>query len=323
MWLAALVATAIFLPPPAAAGPCAKSAKQAQKACRFDVKDDLWEKRAICTHLANAGKRESCLADAAAEAEEGAEECGEVFAGRLDYCAASGEHRYDPAFNPSMFTDVFANQNPYWLLAPGNRWTFEDGDETIVVEVLPATKRIGRVDCIVVNDVVSEDGELIEDTDDWYGQALSGDVWYCGENAKDYEYFDGDRPQEAELVAIDGSFKHGVEGAKAGIAMFGAPRVGDTYRQEFALGDAEDGAEVVSTTYRYGDGGGLDRRVPRDLAELMCDGDCLVTREFNLNEPGVTALKYYSPGIGVFLEVEGRSVARLVECNVDPRCDEL
>ena len=105
--------------------------------------------------------------------------------------------------------------------------------------------------------------------------------------------------------------------------MFASPAVGDMYRQEFALGDAEDGAEVLSTTYSFGDGGGLDRRVPQALAELLCSGDCLVTREFNLTEPGAEALKYYSPGIGVFLEVEGRSVVRLVSCNVDSRCDDL
>lgn len=308
---------------PAAAGPCQKSAKQARKACRFDVKDNLFEQRAICAHISGLGDREECLADADDEADEGGEECQDVFDARVDFCAASGEHRYDPDFKRGMFTDVFANQNPYWLLSPGNEWTLEDGDETIVVRVLPATKRIGKVDCIVVNDVVSEDGELIEDTDDWYGQAKNGDVWYCGENAKDYEYFDGDQPREAELVEIDGSFKHGVNGAKAGIAMFAAPRVGDVYRQEFALGDAEDGAEVLSTTYSYGDGSGLDRRVPRELAELMCNGDCVVTRDFNLLEPGGTELKYYAPGIGVFLEVSGRDVVRLVECNVDPRCDEL
>ncbi len=223
-----------------------------------------------------------------------------------------------------MFTKTFDDSNPFRNLTVGSHWEFEGADETIVVEVLPATKRIGKVDCIVVNDVVTdEDGELIEDTDDWYVMGTNGDVWYCGENSKDYEYPKGDNPREAELVAIDGSFKHGVDGAKAGIAMKAAPVVGDFYRQEFALGDAEDGAEVLSTTYSYGDGSGLDRRVPQDLAELFCDGDCLVVREFNLVEPGPEARKYYSPDIGVFLEVEGKDVVQLVSCNVDPRCDQL
>lgn len=319
-----LAVAALVAPAAIHAGPCEKSARLARKACGFDVKDDLYETRAICAHLADAGDRNRCLASAESDREDGNEECQDVFDGRRSYCAASGERYYDPPFSRGMFRTTFDDSNPFWPLSVGSHWEFEGAGETIVVEVLPATKRIGKVDCIVVNDVVAdEDGELIEDTDDWYGLANNGDVWYCGENAKDYEYFKGDDPKVAELIAIDGSFKHGVDGAKAGIAMKGTPRVGDVYRQEFALGDAEDGAEVLSTTYRYGVGGGLDRRVPQGLAQLLCNGDCLVTREFNLNEPGAEALKYYSPGIGVFLEVEGKEVVRLVSCNVDPRCDLL
>ena len=58
-------------------------------------------------------------------------------------------------------------------------------------------------------------------------------------------------------------------------------------------------------------------------ARKACRFDVKVTREFNLTEPGSTELKYYAPGVGVFLEVAGRDVVRLVECNVDPRCDDL
>lgn len=321
---ALLLGICLAAPDPAAAGPCETSARQARKACKFDVRDDLWETRAICTHISNDEKRQDCLDEADEAREESAEECQAVFQARMAFCAAAGEDRYDPAFGPGVFSGTFDDTNPMWLLTPGNHWEFEGAGETIVVEVLPETKRIAKVDCIVVNDVVAdEDGLLIEDTDDWYALANNGDVYYCGENAKDYEYFRFDKPQVAELIAIDGSFKHGVDGAKAGIAMKGAPAVGDIYRQEFALGDAEDGAEVLSTSYRYGDGSGLDRRVPQALADLFCDGDCLVTREFNLIEPGPEALKYYSPGVGVFLEVEGKVVVQLVGCNVDPRCDDL
>ncbi|MDX1500857.1 MAG: hypothetical protein R3325_00745 [Thermoanaerobaculia bacterium] len=323
--LAALLCAgwALLALPAAAATPCERSARQARKACGFDARDDFWESKAICTHIGDADDRADCLADAGEERDETEAECQEIYEFRLDYCEASGEDRYDPDFRGANFNGVFDDTNPYWLLTPGHEWVLESEDETVVVRVLPATKRVGGVDCIVVNDVVSEDGELIEDTDDWFAIANNGDVWYCGENAKDYEYFRGDAPQEAELVSIDGSFKHGVEGAKAGIVMFGAPAVGQIYRQEFSLANAEDGAEVLSTTYSFGDGGGLDRRVPQELAELFCDGDCVVTREFNLNEPGVEARKYYAPGVGVFLEVEGREVVRLVGCNMDPRCDEL
>jgi hypothetical protein len=82
--------------------------------------------------------------------------------------------------------------------------------------------------------------------------------------------------------------------------------------------------EVLSTTYSFGSGGPeLDELVPPDLAALFCSaGDCVVTKNFSLLEPGVFARKYYAPGIGVFLEVEpdeAKSI-RLVNCNFDSRC---
>ena len=62
--------------------------------------------------------------------------------------------------------------------------------------------------------------------------------------------------------------------------------------------------------------------MPPKLAKLLCTGDCVVTRNFSLLEPGAFERKYYAPGIGVFLEVEPGhgEVVRLVKCNVDPRC---
>jgi len=64
---------------------------------------------------------------------------------------------------------------------------------------------------------------------------------------------------------------------------------------------------------RFGKDPELDELVPRKLAKLLCNGDCIVTRNFSQIEPGV------------FLEVEPESgeVVRLVKCNVDPRCASL
>ena len=58
--------------------------------------------------------------------------------------------------------------------------------------------------------------------------------------------------------------------------------------------------------------------VSQELAELLCDDDCVVTREFSPIDPGVEALKYYSPLVGLFLEVEDGEVVRLTGCNIDP-----
>jgi len=147
-------------------------------------------------------------------------------------------------------------------------------------------------------------------------------TWYCGEEVKDYESFEGDRPQRAELVSIDGSFKHGRDGAKAGIIMPAQPRQGQAYLEEFALGAAEDVSEILSASYSYGSNRALDNFVRRELALRMCNRDCVVTKNYSLLEPGIFALKYYARGIGFFLETkpdEGKAI-QLVNCNFDQRC---
>lgn len=62
--------------------------------------------------------------------------------------------------------------------------------------------RENRRDCL--RDVVTSDELLVEDTDDWFGIATNGDIAYCGEEVKDYDYFEGDNPPKEELTAIDG-----------------------------------------------------------------------------------------------------------------------
>jgi len=95
------------------------------------------------------------------------------------------------------------------------------------------------------------------------------------------------------------------------------------YVEEASLGNAEDVTEILSTTYAYGNGAPeLDELVPPDLMAIFCQGDCVVTKNFSLLEPGIFARKYYSPGVGVVLEVEPdeAKAIRLVSCNVDDKC---
>jgi hypothetical protein len=205
----------------------------------------------------------------------------------------------------------------------GNQWVYAGGDETITVRVLDETKRIEGVTCIVVHDRVEEDGEPVEDTDDWSGQRKDGSVAYCGEISREFETFEGDDPQEPELISIEGSWKAGRDGDLAGTLFLAEPAVGETYRQEWSPGNAEDAATVVSTSYRLGEDPALDLHVPRALAQRMCGaGDCVVTREFTPIEPDARELKYYAREVGLFLEVDPRSgsTVELVECNVSARC---
>jgi len=218
-----------------------------------------------------------------------------------------------------------SHPNPYFPLAVGNTWEFQGGNERNTLEVLDRTKLIDEVPCIVVNDQVFRDGDLVEDTDDWYALAQDGDVWYCGEEVKDFESFDGDDPRLPELVSISGSFKAGRDGDKAGVIFQAAPEVGQSYLEEFSLGNAEDVTDVLSTSHGLGADPELDRFVPRDLVRLLCDGDCVVTRNYSLLEPDVIAWKYYARGIGFFLEVKPESgeATQLTSCNFDLRCARL
>jgi len=194
-----------------------------------------------------------------------------------------GNEPYDPVINPADFVAQIDNQ--YLPLTPGTTLIYEgeieDGMERIEVEVTHETKDILGVTCIVVRDTVRVDGELVEDTYDWFAQDKDGNVWYFGEDSKEYE--DGE-------VDPAGSWEAGVDGAKPGIIMKASPQVGDAYRQEYYEDEAEDMAEVLS----------LNESV--SVAYGLFD-NCLQTQEWTPLEPDVVENKYYAPGIGVVLEV--------------------
>lgn len=284
-------------------GVCSSTARAAFQACGHEIRDDFWIAVGNCLNFPGA---RACIESAKMQKSEAFGLCREQRAARLDLCDYLGEAAYDPRWSPDEFVNPLnigatVEPNPYFPLIPGTTWTYEsqfldeEGDlitETISVEVTRETKLIGGVTCIVVNDVVEEDGVVIEDTDDWYAQDLDSNVWYCGEIALNFESFEGDDPEDPELVDIEGSWKGFRDGARPGIIMHGSPSVGQVYRQEISLGNAEDAAEVISTSG--------SATVPF----TSCQDSCVVTREFTAIEPDVEDNKYYAPGIGPILEVD-------------------
>lgn len=290
-----------------AVGPCSSSAVALRRACAADIVDDGFESRAICADIADDDDRLECLAEAAIADEENAEECDAVLDARLAICEATGDASHDPIFG-ELFVANFVDPtligasvepNPFFPLVAGNRWTYESEAEVIVVEVLNETKLIDGVTCVTVNDVVMEDGQLIEDTDDWYAQDVSGNVYYCGEIALNYELFEGDDPELAELVDIEGSWKHGRDGAEAGMLLPFDPVVGTTIRQEVLFGEAEDVVDILSVTASESSPGG------------SCTDTCLQTRDYTPLEPDVEEFKFYLPGVGLIVEVDPDSGERL------------
>jgi len=287
---------------------CSMTAKAVKKACNFEVKDDYWIAVGNCINESDPDERRACFQDARTERRDGNALCKEQREARMDLCDAVGEARYDPDFDPDNFVDPteIGNSvapNPYFPLVAGNQWKYEGNGETITVTVTDKTKLIEGVTCVVVNDVVKEDGVPVEDTNDWYAQDREGNVWYCGEIAVDFEVFEGDDPEDPELVAIDGSWKAGRDSAKPGILIGAMPQVGDIYRQEVSLGDAEDIAEVISISGNESVAAGFS-----------CNNNCVVTRDGTPIEPGVYENKHYVPGLGLILEedMEGNRV-ELVE----------
>ena len=174
-------------------------------------------------------------------------------------------------------------------MSPGSRWRYEETGENgeteiITVEVLDEHHAVMGVDTIVVHDVVStEDGDVIEDTYDWYAQDTDGNVWYFGEDTTAYE--DG-------VASTAGSWQAGVDGALPGIVMPAAPEVSDTgYRQEYFPGEAEDMGQVIA------DSGS----VSTPYGEF---DDVIRTRDWTPLEPDIVEEKTYARDVGFVHEVK-------------------
>lgn len=189
----------------------------------------------------------------------------------------------DSEVDPADF--VVGVTNRFLPLNPGTIFIYEGESELeserVEVEVTTQTKMILGVRCVVVRDRVWVEDELVEDTLDWYAQHENGDIWYFGEDSKEIE--------DGQVVSTEGSWQAGVDGAKAGILVKANPQVGESYRQEYYKGEAEDQAQVVAL--------GVSVTVPAGSYN-----NCLKTKEWTTLEPGVSEHKYYAPGVGFVRE---------------------
>jgi len=324
-----LLLPALGLALPAHATTCQNNAVLQHDACLAQTQSAFLTGKANCYNTVDSTARSACLTHNKTVRSDALGDCSAQQTARGALCEALGENRYEPDFNPDHYDSHFANlthPNPYFPLTPGNRWRYVHDDEVVVVDVTNETKTIRGVTCVIVHDFSRVGGELSEDTDDWIAMRKDGTPVYCGELSRSFQTFANDQPPEPELTSIGGSWKTGRDGGKPGLLFLSNPAVGDTYRQELHLGNAEDSGEVLSTTYKYGDNAELDAHVPRALAKLLCAaGDCVVTRDFSPVEPDDSEHKYYAKGVGLFLTIDlsDGSAEKLVGCNVDPLCDSL
>jgi hypothetical protein len=186
--------------------------------------------------------------------------------------------------DPKTFTTRI--DNPYWPMDPGTRWTYRETDQEgarlkVVVTVSDKTEKIANgVTARVVRDTVTEDGEIVEDTFDWYAQDKDGNIWYLGENTAEFD--------KGKLVTKEGSFEAGVDGALPGIIMPADPKDGMQYRQEYYKGKAEDNGEVLST----------DEMAQSPFGQF---DNALLTKDTITIEPNVLEYKLYAKGVGPVL----------------------
>jgi hypothetical protein len=200
---------------------------------------------------------------------------------------AQDKQPYAPVIDPTNF--VLTVDHPYFPLKPGTKHIFEGkidaGFEHEEVVVSSDIKVIMGVTCTQVTDTVTLDGKLKEKTVDWYSQDKQGNVWYFGEDSKDYE--------NGKVVSTKGSWLAGVKGAYPGYIMKANPKLGETYRQEYYKGEAEDWATIISLNESV--------QVPQGSYKNVW-----MTKDWAaLDNPPVYEYKYYAKGIGQIMTTGG------------------
>lgn len=196
--------------------------------------------------------------------------------------------------DPSNFVRFVTN--PFLPFRPGTVMTYrgvKDGESQAErVTVLHRTRRILGVVTTVVHDVSRHAGRLLEETDDWYAQDRRGNVWYFGEDTREFGPHGG--------VDASGSWQAGVRGAVPGIVMEADPQPTDGYRQELWRGHAEDAAWVLRR--------GGEMRVPLGTVHHV-----LVTLEWSRLEPQVIDRKIYAKGLGIVREASATGPTEVFE----------
>jgi hypothetical protein len=167
--------------------------------------------------------------------------------------------------------------NPWFPLPPGTTYTYngiKDGKRSHEL-LVPSSrvKVIAGAPCRAVDDRLFIAGHLEERTTDWYTQDAKGNVWYFGEQTAELN-------ANGKVISTEGSWQAGVDGAKPGIFMPAHPRPGQSFRQEYLKGHAEDHFRVVA----------------------FLGPNALLTEEWTPLEPGVLDHKMYVRGTGTALE---------------------
>ena len=191
-------------------------------------------------------------------------------------------------FDRRNFTASTRIDNRWNPLVPGTQFIYEGRSDRghgrrahrVVFTVTDLTKVIDGVRTVVLWDRDINGGRLLEAELAFHAQDDDGNVWNMGEYPEEHE--------GGKVVGAPDTWIAGLAGARGGIMMRGAPRVGtSSYLQGFAPAiEFSDRAKVV-------------RAGVRDCVPLRCFEDVLVTDETNPLEPADGhQRKFYAPGVG-------------------------
>jgi hypothetical protein len=217
-------------------------------------------------------------------------------------------------FDSNEFSTSTALTNDYWGLrlgGPTSAVYFSESDDGCEVGESVVTGPTGTgffddpydINAVVIHDRewVSEECDgtyiLVEDTDDWYAQDDSGNVWYMGEDTTAWH-------EDENCLSDAGSWTAGEDDAEPGVIMLADPLPGVSYRQEYYEGEAEDWAKVL-----------------RSNANVSIEVDdytnCLQTKEYTPLAPGEVEHKFYcrlsQSGFGLTLVNELKGKTKRVE----------
>lgn len=193
-----------------------------------------------------------------------------------------------PAIPPLPTPNQFAHRidNRWFPLIPGTVMVYRgEKDGMTGRDVLTVTRRrrtILGIQATVISDRLYLRGHLAERTTDWYAQDKRGNVWYLGERTAELD-------AHGKTTSTEGTWQAGVHGAHAGIYMPAHPEPGQSGRQEYYKGHAEDQYEILS----------LHAHVTTPAASSQ---HALLTRETTRLEPGAVDHKLYVAGIGTVVE---------------------
>ncbi len=183
---------------------------------------------------------------------------------------------------------VTDGKNPFFILEPGYQLLLKGEDEgssfELTITVLNETKNLAGFMTRVIEERETRGGQVVEVSRNFFSiDRNTKAVYYLGEDVDLYK--------DGKVTGHDGSWAAGRDGAKLGMAMPGAPAVGEKFYQEMAPNVAMDRAEIVS----------LNETITTPAGTFT---NCLKTRETNALKPTEEEFKFYAPGIGLVKEEE-------------------